>query len=169
MDTTQKNSDKLRNIVFGVEDSLVSTVGLISGIAVAGLPTKSVVLTGVVLIFVEAFSMAVGSLVSENSVAEYEAKSELAVGKGAKDAMTMFFSYLLAGFLVVIPYAIFSRGLAFASSIVLSLLALFALGVWTGTKAKIGLVKKGIQMTLLGGTAIALGIVVGKILEKFSL
>jgi len=47
----------LRNFVFGVEDSIVSTVGLVSGIAIAGLPKTEILLTGAVLIFVEAFSM----------------------------------------------------------------------------------------------------------------
>ncbi len=61
----------LRNFVFGVEDSLVSTVGLLSGVAAAGVETKTIVLTGVVLIIVEALSMAVGSYLSEYSVEEY--------------------------------------------------------------------------------------------------
>jgi len=62
----------VRNFVFGVEDSLVSTVGLLSGIASAGASTATIFLTGTVLIFVEAFSMAVGSYLSEESVEEYE-------------------------------------------------------------------------------------------------
>ena len=51
----------LRNFIFGVEDSLVSTVGLLSGVAVANVDQATIFLTGMVLIFVEAFSMGVGS------------------------------------------------------------------------------------------------------------
>ena len=50
-----------RNFIFGVEDSLVSTVGLLSGVAIAGVPSRTILLTGVVLILVEAFSMAAGA------------------------------------------------------------------------------------------------------------
>ena len=57
----------LRNFVFGVEDSLVSTVGLLSGIAIAGMNRESIFATGVVLIFVEAVSMAAGSFLAETS------------------------------------------------------------------------------------------------------
>ena len=46
----------IRNFVFGVEDSLASTVGLLSGIATAGVNASTIVVTGAVLIFVEAFS-----------------------------------------------------------------------------------------------------------------
>ena len=64
----KKYSMIVRNFTFGVEDSLVSTVGLLAGIAFAGVNAGTVVLTGAVLIFVEGFSMAVGSLLSEQSV-----------------------------------------------------------------------------------------------------
>ena len=61
----------VRNFVFGIEDSLVSTVGLLSGVAVAAVPRETIILIGVVLILVEAFSMAVGSFLSEQSTEEY--------------------------------------------------------------------------------------------------
>ena len=48
----------IRNFIFGVEDSLVSTAGLLSGIAATGMSRPAILLTGIVLIFVEAFSMA---------------------------------------------------------------------------------------------------------------
>ena len=55
------NTSYYRNFVFGVEDSLVSTVGLLSGISIAGVTNKTIIMTGVILIFVEAVSMGAGS------------------------------------------------------------------------------------------------------------
>ena len=49
------------SFIFGVEDSLVSTVGLLSGVAVAGVTRTDIFITGIILIFVEAFSMGVGN------------------------------------------------------------------------------------------------------------
>jgi hypothetical protein len=44
-----KNSDLyVRNIVFGISDSLVSTVGLLSGIDVSGTSRQIIILTGIV-------------------------------------------------------------------------------------------------------------------------
>jgi VIT1/CCC1 family predicted Fe2+/Mn2+ transporter len=60
-----------RNFIFGVEDGLVSTVGLISGIAVADVPKETIFVTGIILILVEAVSMAAASFLSENSANEY--------------------------------------------------------------------------------------------------
>ncbi len=62
----------VRNIIFGIEDSLVSTVGLLAGIAVGNASIHTILSTGVIYVFVEGFSMAVGSFLSEESAQEYE-------------------------------------------------------------------------------------------------
>lgn len=57
----------IREIVFGLEDSLVSTIGVVAGIAAGTGDKKIVVLSGVVLVVVEALSMATGSFLSSKS------------------------------------------------------------------------------------------------------
>ncbi len=59
--------ENVRDVVFGLEDSLVSTLGTITGVAVGTHNTFYVVLTGVVLVFVEAVSMTAGSYLSSKS------------------------------------------------------------------------------------------------------
>lgn len=152
----------VRNVIFGVEDSLVSTVGLLAGIALGGVSQRAVILTGVVLIFVEAFSMGIGSLLSEHSVEEYEAGHEVSLRRGSKGAAAMLFSYLGAGLVPLLPYAFFSGNAAVGVSIIASLAALFMLGAMSGRFFKINIVRQGLEMLLLGGAAIAVGIVVGQ-------
>ncbi|PIQ67336.1 hypothetical protein COY25_03345 [Candidatus Uhrbacteria bacterium CG_4_10_14_0_2_um_filter_41_7] len=60
----------IREIVFGMEDSLVSTLGAITGIAAGTGSTYVVILSGIVLIFVEAVSMTAGSYLSSKSAHE---------------------------------------------------------------------------------------------------
>lgn len=60
----------IREIVFGFEDALVSTLGVITGVAVGAQSAFVVILTGTVLIFVEALSMGVGSYLSSKSARE---------------------------------------------------------------------------------------------------
>ncbi len=60
----------IREIVFGFEDSLVSTLGVVTGVAAGTQSQFVVVLTGVVLIFVEGLSMAAGSYLSSKSARE---------------------------------------------------------------------------------------------------
>lgn len=159
-------SDKLRSFVFGVEDSLVSTVGLVSGVASAGLDKGTILLTGTILIFVEAFSMAVGSLLSENSAHEFRTQTEIPLRKSFVSASIMFFSYFLSGFIVIAPYLIFvSTASAFMYSIAISLGALFILGGISARFSGLSVIKKGITMTCVGGLAIAIGIIVGSIVQ----
>ena len=82
-----------RNFIFGVEDSLVSTVGLLSGVAIAGVAKETIFLTGIVLIFVEAFSMAAGSFLSESTAEEYESGSNKVERSSFISGAVMFFSY----------------------------------------------------------------------------
>src|SRR3972149_7189236 len=106
----------MRNFIFGVEDSLVSTVGLLSGVSIAGLSKSSIILTGAVLIFVEAFSMGAGSFLSESSAEEYLKEGD-SFKKSAGRGIVMFFSYFLAGFVPLLPYILLEGKTAFWWSI----------------------------------------------------
>lgn len=154
-------SDFVRNFTFGVEDSLVSTVGLVSGIAIADVPRSTILLTGVILIFVEAFSMSVGSLLSDNSTREFESKTAVPLTTSGSSAVIMFISYFLSGFIILAPYVFLENGLALPVSIALSILALFVLGGITGKITQASPIKKGFTMALIGGLAVLVGALVG--------
>jgi vacuolar iron transporter family protein len=160
--THKQYSVIIRNFTFGVEDSLVSTVGLLAGIAVAGVNASTIIVTGSVLIFVEGFSMAVGSLLSEQSVEEYEEKKEVSFSKPVLAAVVMFVSYVLAGLIPLAPYVL-SLDNAVVWSIGLALLTLFLLGVFNARLFKVRALKDGLITLVMGGLAIGIGILVGQI------
>lgn len=164
-DALRKNSILVRSFTFGVEDSLVSTVGLLSGVAAAGMSTRNILITGTVLIFVEAFSMGVGEMLSEHSASEFEHGHRVAYSDTFKAGVIMFFSYFIAGYIPLAPYVIFDVTKAFPLSIAASLLFLFILGAGSGKGLKTGILRGGIRMFLLGGLAIALGVIVGQIIK----
>lgn len=150
-----------RNFVFGVEDGLVSTVGLLSGVAIAGVARETIILTGLILILVEGFSMAVGSFLSESSEEDYRAQAQVAHGRAEASGAVMFVSYLVAGFIPLAPYLIFSGVTAIAASVVFSFVALFALGIFGGRISHTGALRGAFRMTIIGGFAVALGVGVG--------
>lgn len=160
---TSQRSKYVRNFTFGVEDSLVSTVGLLSGVAAAGMSAANILISGTVLIFVEAFSMGVGSLLSEQSADEYESKKAVSYSKNGKAAVLMFFSYFVSGFIPLAPYIFMPVSVAFSTSIILSLIALFILGAGSGKIFGTGAVRGGLRMFVIGGMAIGLGVIVGQI------
>ncbi|MCC6563706.1 VIT1/CCC1 transporter family protein [Candidatus Uhrbacteria bacterium] len=161
----QAQSIFIRNFVFGVEDSLVSTVGLLAGVAVADVERQTILLTGGVLIAVEALSMGVGSLLSESFAEEYVERSTGTDGRSLAGAIIMFVSYALAGFIPLLPYALLGREYAFTTSITASCVALFLLGFVGSRYFGANGLKTGLRMLLLGGGAIAVGVLVGRLLH----
>jgi VIT1/CCC1 family predicted Fe2+/Mn2+ transporter len=161
------STDSVRSFVFGVEDSLVSTIGLVSGIAAVGTNRSVIILTGLILIAVEAFSMAVGTLLSDNSADEYKSGSSVSYTKAVVPALIMFVSYIVAGILVLLPYLGTNNEDAFVQSIVISLIALFLLGILSAQLSKLPLFKKGITMVCIGGVAILIGVGVGSLINGF--
>lgn len=59
--------EAIRELVFGLEDGLVSTMGAVAGIAAGTENGQVVILSGLVIIAVEALSMAAGSYLSNKS------------------------------------------------------------------------------------------------------
>lgn len=157
----------MRNFVFGVEDSLVSTVGLLSGIAVVGTPQATVILTGVVLIFVEAFSMAVGTSLAEHSAEEYAGyghDGRIRRGSFLAGAI-MFASYFISGFIPLAPYFVWEGMVALRISVVVSLVALFALGAVSARASRVKVLREALRMLVIGGAAVAGGVLVGSLVH----
>jgi VIT1/CCC1 family predicted Fe2+/Mn2+ transporter len=166
-----KNSPKqtrsvfVRNFIFGVEDSLVSTVGLLAGVVAADVPRQTILLTGGVLIAVEALSMGVGSLLSESFAEEYVERSTGTERRSVTGGAIMFLSYAAAGFIPLFPYVVLERETAFFTSIAASCLALFLLGFLGARYFGSSGYRTGLRMLLLGGVAIGVGVLVGRVLH----
>lgn len=154
-----------RNFIFGAEDSLISTVGVLSGINIGGVSKQNLILAGIVLIFVEAFSMGIGVLLSEHSEKEIISKKEIKLFSSLKPALVMFFSYFFAGFIPLFPYFFINKESGLYFSIFASLIGLFLLGIIAARLSKTNLLKHGAQMMLIGGSAVIIGAAVAKIIK----
>lgn len=165
MDAKSTSALYARSFIFGVEDSLFSTTGLLAGIAVAGVPRAEIFLTGVILIFVEAFSMAVGSFLSEQSSEEYLAQREVKSAKSLHAGTLMFFAYMGSGLIPLAPYLLLGMPYAFWSSIILSWAALFVLGIASARYLKIKVLKSALRMLVIGGGTVLIGILVGQLVN----
>lgn len=65
-----KFSKGIREIVFGAEDGMVSTLGALTGIAIGTSDYFTIILAGLVIVAVESTGMSVGSFLSNKSVKE---------------------------------------------------------------------------------------------------
>lgn len=153
----------LRNFVFGAEDGLVSTVGLLSGVSFAGLGNREIILSGVILILVEAISMAAGTYISEDSEKELDPTDK---DNQLNDALVMFFSYAMIGLIPLLPYIVADNTrTAFYWSIILSLGALFCVGLFKGYYVHKRPLYGAIKITLIGAVVIAVAVLVGALIK----
>lgn len=154
-----KRRHYIRSSVFGIEDSLVSTTGLIAGVAVAASDKKFVIIAGVIAIAVEAISMAAGEFISEDT--ESDLSTERIKPNSILSGFIMFVSYFLAGLIPIIPIILFPLPQSVYISITVAILSLFVLGVVKGKITRQSLIKSGLMVMIVGGVATAIGIIVG--------
>lgn len=152
----------VRNAIFGIEDSLAATVGLLAGLAAESIPLSTLILTGFVYIFVEAFSMGIGSFLSEESAEEYEGR-QAGTMRVVVAAVVMFVACVVAGFVPLIPYFFMSGPTAIWASAGASLSVLALLGVIQARISSRRVWPRVLRMVALGGTAIVVGILVGRL------
>jgi len=157
------NPDYLRSTVFGFQDALVSTTGIVVGIS-AGVDNKQfILLSALVTISVEALSMGAGQYLSEKTV------HELPQNRHRDDLLTggliMFISYLLGGLVPIVPVIFSTPPLNSILSIIFAFIGLFSLGF---IKAKLfqGKVwRSALEMLTIGGLATFIGLLVGIIFK----
>lgn len=158
-----KGKGFLRNFVFGAEDGLVSTVGLLSGVSFAGLSSREVILSGVILILVEAISMAAGVYISEDSEKELDPNDK---DNLISDSAVMFFSYALIGLIPLLPYILLdSTKTAFYWSVIASMVALFCVGLFKGFFVHNHPIKGALKITAIGAVVIAVSVFVGLLIK----
>ena len=218
-------AEVLKEVVFGMEDGMVSTLGSITGIAIGSGNHFTIILAGVVIIAVESISMGIGSYLSSRSQEELEERKiqeeaheiasypqhekkellEMYLNEGwpenlakqmtevasqnpkmllkemsvrelkivpnqksvsIKGGIYMFMAYIIGGIIPLSSYFIFPINSAMPISIAITLAGLAALGMGTTKFTKQPLFKSGMRMMIMGGIALAVGLLAGLIVKE---
>lgn len=153
----------LRSSLFGFEDALVSTTGMVIGISIGTTNLKFILLAAFVTISVEAVSMGAGEFLSDEAVHEFDKRQR-------KDntlvaATVMFSSYALGGLIPVIPIIFLPHYQGIIGSIVAAFIGLFILGFVKGKIVNVNRIRSALEMLTIGGIAAIIGVTVGSILK----
>lgn len=157
------HKEYIRSSVFGFQDALVSTTGVVIGVSAGTSNKEFIILAALVTIIVEAISMGAGQFLSQRTLHQLEEKvhkDDLVVGAGI-----MFLSYLIGGIIPVLPIFYFTYPSSIAVIVLASLLGLFVLGYVKGKIAQIHPVRSAIEMLLVGGVATIIGAIAGHLLK----
>jgi VIT1/CCC1 family predicted Fe2+/Mn2+ transporter len=152
----------LQSAMFGFNDALVSTTGVIVGISTGTSNKEVVILAGTVTILVEALSMGSGQYLSSKSAHQLDkvVKSRVPLISG----IIMFFAYFLAGLVPLLPILIFPMEYSRNVAIIASLIGLLTLGYVKGKIVDVSPWRSALEIFIIGGLATAIGIVVGNVL-----
>lgn len=158
------HEDYLRSIVFGFQDALVSTTGVIVGVATGTGNRDIILLAGIVTILVESLSMGVGQYMSEKAVHQMDKSGKHTDNLYIVGGL-MFLSYFLGGLLPLAPMVFFDVTTAVSITILASLGGLFLLGYIKAKIVKVDPLKSAVEIAILGGITTGIGIIVGSFLR----
>lgn len=161
------HEDYLRSMLFGLQDGIVSTTGVVAGISVGIEDRSIIILASLVAVTVEASSMGAGQYSSEKAVHQMDAKKNK--GKTTHTdsliggALIMFFAYLAAGAIPIVPMLITQIPLdqARIMSIVGAFIGLFLIGFVKGKIVDHAALRSAFEMLFIGGIATIVGLIVG--------
>lgn len=147
--------------MFGFNDALVSTTGVIVGISAGTGRKEVVILAGIVTILVEALSMGAGQYLSSKSV--HQLKKDSSFRASLLSGLVMFVAYFSAGLVPLLSIVIFPISYSSVVAVTASLLCLLILGYAKGKIVKVSPLRSALEVFIIGGIATTIGIVAGKI------
>lgn len=158
------HEDYLRSLMFGLQDGIVSTTGVVVGISTGISNKEIIVLAALVAVMVEASSMAAGQYSSEKAVHQMDKTGKhtdnLYVG-----ALIMFVSYMIGGAFSIIPTLIFDQPLARTLAIVSAFIGLFVIGYIKGQLVEHKPLRSALELFFIGSVATIVGVAVGYFLK----
>ena len=163
------DANTVRAGVFGVQDGIVSTFGLVMGVAGAQVSPETVLIAGIAGEFSGAVSMGAGEYVSVKVQRELlEARGDGYAENGNvsphRAAIANSGLFVLGAAFPLLPFIVLVGLPAVVLSSVLSVTALFAAGALLTRLTKRSPVASGMRMLVIGGGAGVLGYLVGSLL-----
>lgn len=158
------HEDYLRSLMFGLQDGLVSTTGVVIGIS-AGVQNKEIiVLAALVAVSVEATSMAAGQYSSEKAVHQMD-KSGKHTDSLLLGALIMFLAYIMGGLFPIIPTIFFNQPEAQLVAVLAAFAGLFIVGYVKGKLVEHTPLRSAVELFVIGAIATVIGLAVGLYLK----
>lgn len=158
------HEDYLRSLMFGLQDGIVSTTGVVVGISTGVSDRQIIVLAALVAVTVEASSMAAGQYSSEKAVHQMD-KSGKHTDNLYIGAFIMFVAYLIGGFFSIVPTLAFDQPVAKVIAIASAFVGLFIVGYIKGYLVEHRPLRSAIELFIIGSITTTIGVIVGYLLK----
>ncbi len=159
----------IKDVIYGANDGIVTTFAIVAGSVGAGLSAKVVLILGFASLLADGFSMGTGNYLGSRSEKEV---AEIGGEKYAKSvvipAVFTFFSFVIAGSIPLLPFALGADG-SFALAAAMTALALFLVGAFFG---QLVLHRHwftwGLEMLFVGGAAAGIAYGIGYLVGQIT-
>ena len=146
------------DVIYGANDGLITTFAVVAGVAGGALSPKAVLIVGTANLLADGLSMGIGNYLSIRSHESARAAQDLPEEEAApaRHGAATFLAFAIAGALPLLPYAVDAPSqVRFYVSVVLTFVALFAIGSSRSLVTVDRWWTAGLEMLLLGAVVAA--------------
>jgi VIT1/CCC1 family predicted Fe2+/Mn2+ transporter len=150
----------LPDLVYGANDGIITTFAVVSGVVGAHLSERIILILGFANLLADGFSMGASNFLSRRSYAEADDRAE--GGEAARHGAATVVGFVTAGVVPLIAYLVpLPDDARFPVAVVLTLTTLFAVGASRAFVTRLGWMRSGLEMLLVGALAAAVAYTIG--------
>jgi VIT1/CCC1 family predicted Fe2+/Mn2+ transporter len=150
----------LKDIVYGANDGIVTTLVVIASVTGASMPPAAVLVLGIANLVADGFSMGTSNVLSLRSTLTAETRPRLVAA--SRNGMATFIAFVLAGLIPLATYTLplGGNGSRFPAACLVAAVALFGVGACRSLFSDRPWLVAGLEMLALGtiASAVAYGI-----------
>jgi VIT1/CCC1 family predicted Fe2+/Mn2+ transporter len=153
----------LKDMIYGANDGIITTFAVVSGVAGASLANRIVIILGLANLLADGFSMGASNFLSIRS----EEAARAADGRAPEEpfpvrhGLVTFAAFVLAGAVPLLAYLFDFGASVFSVSVIMTLVALFAVGASRALVTNVHWAPAGLEMLAVGAAAAAVAYAVG--------
>jgi VIT1/CCC1 family predicted Fe2+/Mn2+ transporter len=148
----------LPDLVYGANDGIITTFAVVSGVVGASLSSRVILILGFANLVADGFSMGASNFLARRSFADEQERAERP--EATRHAVATLAGFVAAGFVPLLAYLAPLPGDGrYAVACALTLASLFVVGAGRAYVTRLGYLRSGLEMLLIG--AIAAGVAYG--------
>jgi vacuolar iron transporter family protein len=157
----------LPDLVYGANDGIITTFAVVCGVVGASLSERIILILGFANLVADGFSMGASNFLSRRSYADPSERADRP--EAARHGSATVAGFLVAGTIPLVAYiAPLPDAYRFPAAIALTVVALFAVGASRALVTKLGWVRSGAEMLLVGAAAAAVAFGIGALAAELT-
>jgi VIT1/CCC1 family predicted Fe2+/Mn2+ transporter len=150
------------DLVYGANDGIITTFAVVSGVVGADLSERVILILGFANLVADGFSMGASNFLARRSYAEAAERADRP--EAAKHGAATLLGFVTAGVVPLIAYLVpLADEARFPVAVALTLGTLFAVGASRALITRLGWIRSGLEMLVVGALAAAVAYAIGAI------